>query len=372
MRHAKLEVKKRVVSGITYFVVWVPAFLAVSKKAGREYFRRKADAEARVRELRRAALSSRRVMGLGPAEEADAIRALELLADHGISRVTLRQAVEAAIPALKAAAHLATLGRFLQEFQEFKRERWREKSLSNFKFAADCLVERFGADAFLHELTGQVLGDWLAKRFESPGYRANVMRTLSPAFNWAVKRGVLPVSPLVSVERPRVERGEVCVVSPEQAEHALRVCPPESLAAVALMLFGGVRPTEVTRMVWGDVRADFVHVRPGVAKTAQVRNVEISETLAAWLAVCNRGADDEQIVPPLWRYKYKAWRAAAGISGQQDILRHSYATYHLAMWRDEAALRANMGHSRGSDVLFRHYRAAATPQQAAVFWGLRP
>ena len=31
-----------------------------------------------------------------------------------------------------------------------------------------------------------------------------------------------------------------------------------------------------------------------------------------------------------------------------------------------------MGHSRGSDTLFVHYRAAATPAQAEAYWNIQP
>lgn len=157
----------------------------------------------------------------------------------------------------------------------------------------------------------------------------------------------------------------------EEARHALAVCPRECLAAVALMMFGGIRPQEVQRLTWDCVMDDIVHLTPEVTKTAQVRNVVINETLAAWLAVCRRGPG-ALVVPEGWKWTYRKWRAAAGISERRDVLRHTFATYHLRMWNDEAALRRDMGHSRQSEVLFAHYLAAATPEQARAFWALRP
>ncbi len=35
------------------------------------------------------------------------------------------------------------------------------------------------------------------------------------------------------------------------------------------------------------------------------------------------------------------------------------------------AVRADLGHARGSDMLFRHYRAAVSPAAAAEFWAIR-
>lgn len=372
MKTPKFTISKLVINGNVYFTLWIPAFLSPNHKRQRVYFKKRFDAERRAIQLRQAVLSNRRMVGLTEAQEADAIRAIELMADNGLQHVTLRQAVETALPLLKASAHYATLGGLFRDFQEFKREVWSDKSKKNFKFAVECVLQRFGADTLLQDLRAAEFGTWMEVRFDSPAYRANVMRTLSPAFNWAVKRGVLAASPLAEIEKPRVLRDEICVLAPDEAAHAMRVCPLECRAAVAVMLFGGVRPAETGRLRWGDVRDDFIHLRPGITKTAQVRNVEINSTLAAWLDSCARGDDDLPLVPAQWERKYKAWRAAAGISGKQDILRHSYATYHLAHFRDEAALRANLGHSRNSDILFRHYRAAATPAQAAAFWAVLP
>lgn len=366
------RIRRKKVGKYSYFSLIVPAWLSGGKTRKWEYYRTKEAAVARAVQLNAALVSRERATVLTSSQEADARRAFELLQDLGLDGTSLRACVEVAAPLLQNKADLVGLGQFLADFAREKDDSWSAASKRSFRAAERMIVEEFGAESPLSGLTSDKLGRWLASRFATAGYRAQVYRTLSPAFNWGVRRGVLDKSPLELVEKPRVIRGAVDVLSPSEARRAMEVCPTRCVAAVALMLFGGVRPKEVERLTWGDIRADFVHLRPGITKTAQVRNIEINATLAAWLDCVPRGCDGERVVPANWARHYQSWRAAAGIGARQDVLRHSYATYHLAMWRDESALKSNMGHSRGSDVLFRHYRAAATPAQAREFWAILP
>lgn len=370
MKSFLLRIHKKVVKGHVYWCIVVPADLTASKRRAWEYFASRQEALARAAQLNRALVSRRRAAVLSEAEQVDAVRALELLRDLGLEGVSLRQAVEAAVAGGALQRGRMALGVLLEEFRRFKHAGWRELSRRNFDNASRALLERFEAGGPA-DLRPAELEVWLAERFKTPGNRAFAMRTLKPAFNWAVRQGLITVSPFDRIESPKVRRGAVQVLAVEEARHALEVCPHDCLAAVALMMFGGIRPQEVARLTWDCVMEDIVHLTPEVTKTAQVRNVVINETLAAWLAGCRR-VPGALVVPDGWRWTYRKWRAAAGISEHRDVLRHTFATYHLRMWNDEAALRRDMGHSRQSEVLFAHYLAAATPEQARAFWALRP
>ena len=81
---------------------------------------------------------------------------------------------------------------------------------------------------------------------------------------------------------------------------------------------------------------------------------------------------EDSICPPNWLRKRQEAVKAAGLQGRTDTARHSYATYHLARHKDVNALKANLGHSKGSDTLFIHYRAAATPADATCYWAILP
>ena len=53
----------------------------------------------------------------------------------------------------------------------------------------------------------------------------------------------------------------------------------------------------------------------------------------------------------------------------QDVMRHSFASYHLALHRNEASTCYEMGDN--STTLFKHYRKLVTPEQAAEFFGIK-
>ena len=50
---------------------------------------------------------------------------------------------------------------------------------------------------------------------------------------------------------------------------------------------------------------------------------------------------------------------------------HSYASYHLAHFRNASDLALQLGH-QNTEVLFAHYRELVTPEAAARYWEIQP
>ena len=174
------------------------------------------------------------------------------------------------------------------------------------------------------------------------------------------------------MEGVRVKRKPVSIYTPEEAARLMRSCTPDAVAAFALLLFAGVRPKELTRLTWGNIRDGYIHITADIAKTQQTRNIEIEPTLAAWLNTTGSHDPAALVCPPDWTRKARAIRAKAGVHSIPDTPRHSYASYHLAAYRDTATLKINMGHTPNSDTLFIHYRAAAVPAVARAYWAIMP
>lgn len=63
---------------------------------------------------------------------------------------------------------------------------------------------------------------------------------------------------------------------------------------------------------------------------------------------------------------------AAGYKGNwpQNVMRHSFVSYHLAQFGDIQTTALEAGHS--PDMLFRHYRELVTKDAAAEFWSITP
>jgi integrase len=366
---ATFKLTKDIKGGKVYWALNVPAYLSADGKKKRMLFKLKADAERKRAELIAAAKEDNKGNVLTNAQIVDARRALERLAEAGLN-VTLEKAVELALPMLRASGAYVTVNMLIDEFSKLKAPEWRPKTARNFRDVARKFAADFG-EIPVTEISPATLREWLLS-FGTPAYAAGLVRTLRPAFSYALRQGMLTFSPFERMEPIRVpKKSGIDIFTPSEAAELMRTAPEDCKAAYALLLFAGVRPQELTRLKWSNIRDGFIHITPDIAKTEQVRNIEIEPTLQAWLDKY-RLPDCMPIIPRNWKRKNQDTRRAVGCGGKQDIARHSYATYHLAQHQNKALLESNLGHSTGSAMLMRHYRAAATPAEAALYWSILP
>lgn len=370
MRQASFSIRKVFQNGCTFYAIHIPPFLSPTGKRCFQYFSTKAEAERRRGELLASTRTESKVTSLSNAQVVDATRALERLACAGIS-LSLDKAIELALPVLRCSGRNVTVDQLFRDFAEFKAHDWSDASKRAFAFSARVFLKRWGG-TLISTIDSDELDFWFQVTFSSSGYRAHEIRTIRPAFSWAVRRKWLQVSPFSFLERVRVKRKPIVIYTPTEAAALMRACPRDAVAAFALLLFAGVRPKELTRLKWGNIRDGFVHISADIAKTQQVRNVEIEPNLASWLAATGKHEPEAPICPPNWVRRSRAIRAAAGVHSLPDTPRHSYASYHLAAFKDLPTLKANMGHAPNSDTLFVHYRAAASTMDAAAYWAILP
>jgi integrase len=79
-----------------------------------------------------------------------------------------------------------------------------------------------------------------------------------------------------------------------------------------------------------------------------------------------------KVTPENFEREFEALREAAGITHwPANALRHSFASYHLAHFKDAAALALEMGHT-DSGMIFNHYRQLVRPKEAACYWSIKP
>lgn len=150
----------------------------------------------------------------------------------------------------------------------------------------------------------------------------------------------------------------------QRAEH--RACMP----ALGLMLWAGVRPAEVCRLTWTDVDWEerVVVLRASHSKTGGCRHVALRAVLRAWLK--RGGVGHGLICPPNWQRRWRALRDAAGlVPWRQDVLRHTFASYHAKHFHNFARLQEEMGH-RSVALLRTRYLSMTglTAAAAKRFW----
>jgi integrase len=166
---------------------------------------------------------------------------------------------------------------------------------------------------------------------------------------------------------------EIKILTLAEVEAVLGHCQSvEERRVVALLAFAGIRPDaesgEIARLDWEAVGAKEIYIAPATSKTGSDRHIPLTPRLRAEI---DGHPASGPVLPANWRRSWQRIRKAAGIAGEQDILRHSFASHYLAA-TDEARAKAAMGHTAGSSTLFRHYRRAVTQADGLAYFGLKP
>ena len=231
---------------------------------------------------------------------------------------------------------------------------------------------------------------------------------LTSLYNYAIRKGLCERSPMPAIDRRHdVHEREITALPPSELRALFAACRPataeeraaaagqepylrrlmvqdcsDCAAYIALCAFAGVRPAECARLRWQDISEDegVVSVRAAAAKTGGTRHIELHPTLAAWLRAQRPpdAAPDALITPQKdlkWRLRCIRRRAGYGDDNpwQDDVLRHSYATYYLKSGGDLNRLQLNMGH-RDIHLLYTRYTnmVGITRAMAAEWWQVLP
>ncbi len=150
-----------------------------------------------------------------------------------------------------------------------------------------------------------------------------------------------------------------------------------SFPAKAPQWFAGLRPGEAEQLDWAQVhfKSKTIEVLAHTSKTRDSRFVKMEPALIAWLKPYAKTAG--LIAGINLRPRWRSVKEAAGYGSEEhqtkwveDIMRHSYASYWLALHQNRAELAEMMGNS--VNVIKSHYRRPVLKAEAKRYWGLRP
>jgi len=220
---------------------------------------------------------------------------------------------------------------------------------------------------------------------ETAGTRNTRRKHLVTLFSFGVKNKWTAENPAKEIGRLK-EKLDVQTLTPEQMTRLLASCDalPEPAsgamrAYIALAGFAGIRPEELHRLNWHDVNLSTgsAFIRAEVSKVGEARAVPLSENCKAWLATSSTRSG---LVAPKagFRYRFDVVRATAGYSvrghegeeWQSDVLRHSFASYWLAIHKNRAELAEHMGNS--PKIIGKHYRRVMPMDEAQSWFEILP
>lgn len=208
------------------------------------------------------------------------------------------------------------------------------------------------------------------------------LRVIRAVLNFAVKKRWAQTNVTTLIDSQAIEDSEVSVLTNRQSARLLASCRRHFVDDLPYLLFGlfaGVRPDELKHMTWEMVHLEDRNIvlPPHVTKTGKRRVVAMEPTLCSWLRWFAKRPNASSLEGPIvrtanLRTRLRALRKKAKFKKwPQDILRHTYASNHLAAKENLDGLLLNLGHS-STKMLWKHYHQAVTKKNAKQFWSLYP
>ena len=314
---------------------------------------------------------------LSPAEKSDARKALCILDGSGLS---LEEAARRAIDG-KLAASKVTVQEGRDAFMEsLKTQRpttimWYEDKLRALDFFSGEQVDAVTRAKFRTHLAAFNVSESTIFSY------TRAARTL---WRWMIAQEPPMAGQDITAGlrvTPRRKSKSTKFLTPEQARLVMKSALPSHRAAIALMLFAGIRPEEISGrgkppMLWRNVNlADrLVTVPPECSKVVGSTRTLEGLPPALWAFIGN-GEPDAPICPTQgYRAAQKAKRCLGMTQADgHDILRHTFATYATAHTESPGKVSLWLGHEGDTSMLFSHYKGAgATKAQAEAFFSLKP
>lgn len=261
-----------------------------------------------------------------------------------------------------------------------EREELRPRSKRDFRYLLRRLLKRNpGAERKIVScMTPQQCGLLIERAFDTPRQRYKARLALSSVFGSAMHCGWCRENPLQFWRVPPLKEKTVPILSPEEIRVLIKsareyrdgICLP----ALGLMLYAGIRPAEVERLRWQqiDLKERVIMLPPQHSKTGGARCVTIHAPLLQILQGNAHRETNERICPVGWRHHWAVLRRQAGWCLPtnpwiQDILRHTFASYHLRHFRNVQELQVEMGHSNPT-LLRTRYLNMCGMGDAGQFW----
>jgi integrase len=190
-------------------------------------------------------------------------------------------------------------------------------------------------------------------------------------FRWAIRHHYCLENPCERLDKLPKDMSQIAALSLDESKRLLRSSMDwrdgVTAPVVAIGLFAGLRPSEISDLKPEDILEDRIRVSGGKMRRKIKRVVPIVPVLAAWLKEYTFEG-----LPAGWNYKFKILKKATKAENWvQDIIRHTSITFQAERDQNEALTITNCGTS--IDMMNRHYRVILDDAKAVQeFWELTP
>lgn len=288
---------------------------------------------------------------------------------HADLMMLLRRVVSEGTEALKKAEETVTFGEAVRLSLEARSE-LRPTSRRNLRHYTNRMLRIEGvSERPLRSMSVKECRALLAAAFgNSPSSYHKGRSILHSIFTYGVRHEWCDRNPVDAIESPRLKERPIEPLTLEAVQRLERTAErPEHRAmqlSLKLMLYCGVRPTEVTRLnLQRDIVGNELIIRPATSKTGGGRVVPLRK-----VATFIRKHRDLLVIPTCWEQRWRALRRAALFrTWRADTCRHTFAAYHAGCFRNIAALQLEMGHT-SPRLLYSRYLSPIPRSRARSFW----
>ena len=251
-----------------------------------------------------------------------------------------------------------------------------EAAIAHYGPIFDRLTESLG-QRDVGTITPAEIADWMAAQDGSHHTRRTRFARVRALFNWLAETDRLDASPFRGMKPPRVPHKEVEILTVKQtsdlfAENA-KVGDRErreTLGRLALEAFAGLRNDTAAQIIADEIQPDGLRIPAAKIKTAQPQFLDgLPANLHAWLKWSQ---------PEKWCMTKRQYAKAkedaftrAQVPHPHNCLRHGFASYHVAAFKDPSKTSVIMCHT-SAKLLWDVYRGIATETDGKAYFEITP
>lgn len=220
---------------------------------------------------------------------------------------------------------------------------------------------------------------WIGGLNFAPRTVRSYLKSLRAFFGWMVQAGYVESNPFSTVPMPKVVEKEPEFLAVADFEALLRKAQekcPDAVAYFVLGGFAGVRTSAAVALDRSHIRFETrgLLITGENSKTDRRQFVDGHEpNLWAWLKWCKKHAPDGFELPKRkWETLRTFVRTEAKVKMPANALRHSFCTYHCALYGDAGRTATLLTHRGSPSVMYDHYKGNATKGQAEAFFKIMP
>jgi integrase len=230
------------------------------------------------------------------------------------------------------------------------------------------------ADSFhcnIADISAADINRWLLSLKLAPRSINNFRTALSNLYGFARQQKYVQrdCNPMENVSEVIEAQKKVGIYAPTELAAMLTSCPVDFLPFLVLAAFGGLRSSEIERLAWENIGVDEIEVPPSGFRVKSTRLFKMHPTLKTWLKVLRKPGGPVVVYKNVSN-KIHGVTLKAGVTPRPNALRHSFASYSLALDGNPEALAYKMGNSRS--MLNKHYRRLIGAKEARAWFALTP